>query len=411
MTVMEKPYVEPRLTITAGGRPHANMVPSDRLMRGKGGSMARAKWDGRRAALSAAVAEYVDYIKDTLAVSTVENKQIALRKMLRVLGGSVMVDEVAPWDMTKVWLECGKTRGDNARIIDHQAYKHFFEWCADMEYRQIGRSPIKHIKAPKPYYKERKRVAVEKFEDLKNACITPRDRMFVASGLYMLCRKVELTSIPWSDVDRDAGLITITRFKTKDDDVLAISDELESELEYYEDWYKFVTDTPKFTPLQPNWFLIPRFTRPQFTGNLPGQWCRGYIRPDIQMDKQTGGDITIRALNAIGFPTREIVRGPSGVMSDKSLREGAHTLRRSGARALFDAEVDAGNVKALRHVQLQLGHKTASQTEAYIGVSPDRMERNERIRGKVMYPKAAAIKAARIEEHDGKQYGHLRVVG
>lgn len=370
--------------------------------------MTRKKWDGRRAQLRPAVLEYTAFLKDNYAVSTVENKTIALRKMVKVLGGGRWVDEVEPWDMTAVWLECGKTRGDNARIIDHQAYKHFFKWCAQMQYRSNNVELMEHIKAPKPFYKERKRVPVEQFEDLKSACITPRDRMYISTGLYMLCRKVELSSIPWGDVDRENGEIVITRFKTKKPDVLAISDELEQELEYYEDWYKFVTDTPKFTPLQPHWVLTPRFTRPQFQGGQ--KWCRGLIRPDMVMDKQTGGEIAQRALNAIGFPTRELVRGPGGEWTDKSLREGAHTLRRSGARALYDALVEAGFVDAMRKVQQQLGHQTLQQTEAYIGASPDREARNKAIRGKVMYPKAAAIKAARNDEA-GKSYGHLRVVG
>lgn len=368
--------------------------------------MTRRKWDGRRAQLGPAVQEYVEFLQDNYAVTTVSNKKIALRKMVRILGETRWVDEVETWDMTAVWLECSKTRSDNSRIIDHQAYKHFFEWCADSQYRSNTVSPMKHIKAPRPFYKERKRVPVEQFEALKTACITPRDRMFVALGLYMLCRKVELSHIPWGDVDRENGEIIITRFKTKDSDVLAISDELEQELDYYEDWYKFVTDTPKFKPLQPHWMLTPRFTRPRFQGR--GKWCVGFIRPDMVMDKETGGDIALRALNAIGFPTRELVKGVNGEWTEKSLREGAHTLRRSGARALHDALVVAGFVDAMRKVQLQLGHKTLEQTEKYIGASPDREARNKAIRGKVMYPKAAAIKIATAEET--KTYGHLRVV-
>ena len=368
--------------------------------------MTRRKWDGRRSALGPAVKEYVAFLSDNFAVSTVENKQIALRKLVRILGEDRWVDEVETWDMTAVWLECGKTRSDNSRIIDHQAYKHFFEWCADMQYRPNLVSPMKHIKAPKPFYRERNRVPVEQFEALKTACISPRDRMYVAAGLYMLCRKVELSSIPWGDVDREAGEIIITRFKTKKPDVLAISDELEQELEYYEDWYRFVTDTPKYAQLERHWVLTPRFTRPQFMGGR--KHSRGFIRPDMVMDKQTGGDICQRALTAIGFPTRELVRGPGGEWLDKSLREGAHTLRRSGARALYDALVAAGYVDAMRKVQQQLGHDTLEQTEKYIGASPDREARNEAIRGKVMYPKAAAIKIANDQET--KTYGHLRVV-
>lgn len=356
------------------------------------------RWNGTRRKLSDAVAEYVAYAADNHKPATVENKAISLRRMVRVLEGATMAHAVTPQDMTAVWLECGKTRSNNSRIVDHQAYKHFFAWCEEMGYRPHFSSPFKHIKAPKPVYKERRRVPVEQFEDLKTAASeSPRDRLYISKGLYSLCRKVEMYHIRWDDIDREAGTMAFFRHKTGEPDTLAISDEFETELEYYEDWYKFVTDTPKNKPLEPSWFLTPRFTRPQFVGNK--DWVRGYIRPDIMMGRQTGGKLVVRALNEIGFPTRD-------ALTDTALREGAHTLRRSGARALYDAEVEAGNPKALRHVQLQLGHKTEDQTQKYIGYHVDREERNERIRGKVMYPKARAV----LEEKREIERGGLRLI-
>lgn len=357
-----------------------------------------AKWDGEWVKLADAVSEYKIYLADNKAPSTVENKMIALRKMVKTLGAAKWTHEVDFADMTQVWMVCGKTRSNNSRIIDHQAFKHFFTWCENMKYREHFGNPMKSINCPKPHYRERNRVPVEQFEDLKKATVTPRDRMYVSNLLYMLCRKVELYHIRWADVNREAGEIYFVRHKTGDDERLAISDELEQELEYYEDWYRWTMDIPKGKDLNPAWFLTPRFTRPQFIGS--GKWVRGLIRPDVQMGKQDGARIVVAALDVIGFPTRDLV-------TDVSLQEGAHTLRRSGARALFDAEVEAGNAKAMRHVQLTLGHKTMQQTENYIGAQPDRMERNAKIRGQVMYPKARAIKDAETREIER---GGLRLV-
>lgn len=360
------------------------------------------RFDGTPARLGAAVTEHIEGMKAQYSKSHVENRVITLRKLRRVVGDETWIHDITPQDVTRFWNEICTTRSNNSQCIDHNATKKFFEWCDDMGYR-AGISPMKHIRAPKPFYKERRRVPVEQFPDLLAAAsLTPRDRMFVACGLYMLCRKVEMYNIPWGHVDRAGGVIYITRTKTDDDDFLAISDELEDELGYYEDWYRYCTDTPKHQALNPKWYLTPSFTKPFFTGGKA--WHRGLIRPTVIMDRQAGSRLVKRALDGIGFPTTDFLTG-------KSTKEGAHTLRRSGARALYDAMIDAGEVAALRHVQLQLGHATPGQTQKYIGAEADKQTRNALIKGKVMYPKAAAAKAVLVADpEEVKKYGHLRVV-
>jgi site-specific recombinase XerD len=68
------------------------------------------------------------------------------------------------------------------------------------------------------------------------------------------------------------------------------------------------------------------------------------------------------------------------------LKEGEHTLRRSGARAYFDQLVENGYDGALKRVQSMLGHRNASSTERYIGLNPERLARNRDLRGKPMFP-------------------------
>lgn len=362
----------------------------------------KVRFDGEAKRLAESVPEYVRCLSDQYKAATVENKEISLRKMLRTLGVDRWTHEVSPQDMTKVWNVCGSTRGNNSLIIDHQSFKHFFSWCEDMGYR-VGVSPMKHIRAPKPTKKERRRVPADQFPALISSCVSPRDRMYVATGLYSLCRKVEMYTIKWGDVDRDAGEIIITRHKTGEDDVLAIGDEMEHELDYYEDWYRWITDTPKFQQLNPSWFVTPSFTRPSYTSS---GIVKGTMRPAQLMIEQSGGIIVNKALRAIGFPTRDL-------LTDKSNREGAHTLRRSAARALYDAFVAAGDVEAVRKVQQQLGHKHQWQTLDYIGAQPDRIKRNNAIRGKVMYPQAVAAREELEASLTGRRpqaHGHLRVV-
>lgn len=358
-------------------------------------------WSGYRRRLGEAVSEYIEFLKaDGKAFSTIDGRKIALNRMLKVLGSDIYVHSLEPQHMTRVWTETKKNRSANTTTIDYQAYKLFIAWCEDYKYRARFESPLKHISRPVPFYPERRRVPQEKFPELLTAASTnPRDRMFVACGLYILGRKVEMSHIQWGDIDRTAGEIILTRFKTKDDDILPISTELEAELDYYEDWYRWVTDTGKNQQLNPSWYLCAAKTRPQWIGP---DWSGGFLRPDRLIDKQSGTDLVKKALGAIGFELRNPLDG-------KSRFEGAHTLRRSGARALYDTLVTMGHDGALRVVMAMLGHSSILQTEKYIGLSLDKKARNDLLRGHVMYPKAAEAKNEFVRKL-GTQYGHLRVV-
>lgn len=77
-----------------------------------------------------------------------------------------------------------------------------------------------------------------------------------------------------------------------------------------------------------------------------------------------------RALEALGYPV---------------LREGEHTLRRSGARAYADQLRSQGYDGALLRVASMLGHKDTKQTEHYIGWHLERQQRNEALAGKSMF--------------------------
>lgn len=63
-----------------------------------------------------------------------------------------------------------------------------------------------------------------------------------------------------------------------------------------------------------------------------------------------------------------------------------HVLRRSGARALFDRLRHEGYDGALRRVQAMLGHSSGTITETYLGLDVERVQRNEMLAGKPMFP-------------------------
>lgn len=373
-----------------------------------------SEWHGYRRRIREAVREYLDYNRaNGLAEGTIGTRRTAFNKMEEVLG-DIYVHSIEPQMMTRVWTRCGRDRSQNALRVDYQTFKGFFEWCEDMKYRQRFESPFRHIKRPKTIKKERNRVPEEQFQDLMGAAQEYDGlwaRMFVAKGLYILGRKVEMNHIQIGDINRDEG-IRLFRSKTGDGDRMPIADEFQEELDEYFEWYRWITDTKK---LDPSWYLVPRFTRPTFVPGSNKEMHRGFIRPDVMLAQDAGTRITKIALEAIGFPLRDAETG-------RSNNEGAHTLRRSGARALYNNLVEMGHDGAMRTVQQMLGHVKMSQTEEYIGLTLDRKIRNDLIHGKVMYRKAqknpvaeqpAPIVLPTADETaivTGKSYGHLRVV-
>lgn len=220
---------------------------------------------------------------------------------------------------------------------------------------------------------ERHRVPVTKFGQLLDACETPRDRVLVALGLYLFLRGGEITSLRVRDVNLDTGEIVTTIHKTKDSDVMPISAELDAELRRWLEEY-----AAQCGPLQPDWYLVPR--RYGLKAEQPRDDKGAFVKGDsgavaltLLPDKPlTNPHLYVqKALAKIGFATQQ--------------REGVHTLRRSGARALFDALVDAGYDGALKQVQAMLHHKNGNMTERYLGLQADRHRRDRTIKGQYMF--------------------------
>ena len=82
--------------------------------------------------------------------------------------------------------------------------------------------------------------------------------------------------------------------------------------------------------------------------------------------------------------------------SDKG--SGEHTLRSSGARALFQRLREEGYDGALRRVSAMLGHKSVLMTERYLGLQLEKTQRNELLAGQVMFPDMASGKIVNLRE-------------
>jgi integrase len=140
-----------------------------------------------------------------------------------------------------------------------------------------------------------------------------------------------------------------------------------------------------------SWFLVP--------SKKPDQWT---------WDKDTGmlGRIDVladlRPENRVTHPYRAVQRALA-VMGYETHKEGEHTLRRSGARALFDTLREQGYDGALMRVSSMLGHRDTRVTEHYIGLSLERTQRNAMFAGQPMFPQLEAgmgtLRVVRGEGH------------
>lgn len=124
-------------------------------------------------------------------------------------------------------------------------------------------------------------------------------------------------------------------------------------------------------------FLVPRRRTLSMERGERGRVLSHEMTYDPHLPIARIGKIASRVLAESGFPMTD-----SG---GKTKMEGAHTIRRSGARALFDRLSEEGYDRALRLVQQTLHHSSMEMTERYIGISADRKTRDEILKGRPMY--------------------------
>lgn len=311
------------------------------------------------------------------AKNTRRNYEGVLRRFLRI-NGDLFVVNLDGRHIDQHFIAAKATRDLASLGIDHACLARFFGWLVQNRHISRFSNPMEGRKAPPAGRKERNRVTVKDFARLLDAAGEhhPRDRMVVALGLYLFLRPSEIVTLRIGDVSLDAGDVRIFRHKTRQADVLAISADLDRELRA---WYTYYSQQQG--RLDPRWFLVPSkkskpMTRDPRTGWLVVAEAQPVLlNPDRPISRIH--EIAQRAFEAIGYPTRD--------ENGKPLNEGMHTLRRSAARARFDALETRGYDGAVRHVQTWLGHATMAQTEHYLGLQLDRVKRNELVRGKPMF--------------------------
>ena len=331
--------------------------------------------------LSDAIDDFLRFRRSMdLSRNTVKQDESTLRKFLAVTG-NVWVHSITGVQVERFFTEGAKTRQPQTQRNDHTRLAVFFDWARQTKRMPRDNDPLFMRRKPKQVKKERRRVPVNKFPALLDAAEErdPRDRAGLAMLLYTLGRDGEIADVRIRDVDLDAGYIHVRVHKTREEDMVPICAELDTELRRW-----LTTYSQWVGHLEPGYFLIPsRRTGPVYdNGRIVGAFTQAYL-PDHR----------IAALAKVAKPALEKI----GFLDGNPDREGAHTIRRSGARALFDQLSSSGYDRALRLVQSLLHHSSLQTSEAYIGVTADRRSRDEILRGKPMY--AGLTDVVRLADH------------
>lgn len=318
--------------------------------------------------ISASVAQHLNYrLAVGLSKGTVLNNQVALNSFVAVVGDmqckSLKPEHFDKWFATRLSQVSPATTNQNFASI-----KVWVQWA-----QRYG-----HLSATVPYTagvrrvhepaRDPLRVPVDQFPHLLDSAPDPLARMLVATGLYLFVRQSEAMTIRHCDVDLNGGSIHVRVWKTRQVDDMPICSELDDELRRYLRWYS------QQVPVRPGNPLMPR--------RGGGHWVTGAYQRHaptvLQPEKPLLHPHVIvqRTLRAAGI---EIGKG-----------EGCHTLRRSGARALYDALCEQGHDRSIRYVQRMLHHASIAMTERYIGLTADVAASNKALRGKPMFAYSAS---------------------
>jgi len=257
----------------------------------------------------------------------------------------------------------------------------FFAWSRNRRYMRQDFDPLLGWRSIRVPEKDRLRIPVQEWGKLFAAADSPIKRVLIALGLYTFLRGSEIQALQIQHVDLENKLLSIYRIKTESRDEMPICVELEEHLRNYLTWYSQRLQQ-QGDSLTAETYLVPAQVRGTHQ-KVNHRFVKGTARLNPHRAHSRPHRIVQEVLQDAGY-------------SDQMIREGVHTLRRSGARAYFDSLVDRGYDGALRRVQSMLGHSNTIVTETYLGIKLDREQRNRELAGHHMFQVETAETTLRV---------------
>lgn len=243
----------------------------------------------------------------------------------------------------------------------------FFKWCQNRGHIARDNNLLDDSKALRVPERARILIPQASFSTFLEG-LEPRTRAICAIGLYLFTRVSETSMLRWQDILFSDGKVMVYREKTGTTDSLPLCEELARELKRWQLAYA----TRLGRPLRPADYVIPYMDRPEWTGT-PG--VRGQLlqlsSPDYQPNRRA----------PLAHPIKKALKDAGYYQP----YEGGHTLRRSGAVALYHELAERGHDKAIRLCQFMLGHKSIKTTEIYLRLTLEEKEAQDLLAGKPMF--------------------------
>jgi len=227
----------------------------------------------------------------------------------------------------------------------------------------MDRDPLGEVRPRRVIKRERLRLSPEEMLELPSYARTPRDKALLVLAANTALRASEIRSLRVRDVDLAGGWLHVRIQKSALEDVMPISAELDTALR---EWFAVYEE--EAGPLEADWLLIPGRGAGHNDYGPKGEVLRyvyGPLKPLVETKNLA--EIVQKALVDAGHTIEP--------------GEGVHTLRRSVARAFFDMAVAGGYDAALRATSALLHHSSSQVTEVYLGLTSEKLSRDEILRG------------------------------
>jgi integrase len=315
--------------------------------------------------LTDAVSLYLEHRRTQVSANTLLADRAALGRLVRLLG-PVGVESVTAVEIDRFVEDMADTSA-SSRNLRVRKVRQFFGWCQRrglVESNPVERRPEREDPFD-PIF-----IPPERFGDLLDCTNNPRDRMVVAVGLHLFLRSSEMQTLRVGDLDFAAGRIKTVQHKTAGVDRMPISADLERELHDYLAWYW------RESTYGDESYLLPALRR---VSSAPAAY------PGYGRFQRVPTRLEVEPRLPVSKPHR-IVQSALAELGMPVFRQGGHTLRRSGARALFDRlRHDQGVDGALQVVKSMLHHRDQAMTERYLGIMPEREIRDSLVAGQEMF--------------------------
>lgn len=326
------------------------------------------------------VAEFLAHRQARLAASTVENDRFLLQRFARTLGGDRQIRYLKP-EHIEAWfygpqgvMAEHRTRDRRLRPAVQPSTHNFYRTRLNALFLfwtkrgYLRADLLTDVQPKKIVRKQRQQPRPDLLLAMLDKAKSDRDRAYLATAMNTGLRGNEILRLRVGDVDLDGGWLSVFISKSQIEDRLPLTSDLDKELRGWLAQY-----AGDLGHLDETYFLFPARSGNRFQRlvapdgahcqvNVPGTW-----RPDAAMTHPER--VVQSALAAVGLPTKH---------------EGTHTLRRAVARHFFDkmvADQSLGYDGALRSVQALLHHESAATTEVYLGLSSERVRRDQSLRG------------------------------